>query len=81
MGSVKNKVIEILVENFGLNEVKVKANHDLESLGVDSIITVEIQLDLERAFDIKIPDGDILAGFSVEDISAYIKNRTENYAG
>ncbi|MCV5881456.1 phosphopantetheine-binding protein [Escherichia coli] len=75
MDAVKDKVVEILVENFGLNEEKVKENNDLESLGVDSIITIEIQLDLERAFDIKIPDGDILPDFTAKDISDYIKNK------
>jgi acyl carrier protein len=73
--AVKDKVVDILVENFGLNEGKVKGNNDLESLGVDSIITIEIQLDLERAFDIKIPDGDILPNFTAQDILDYIKNK------
>ncbi|MBD8108005.1 acyl carrier protein [Erwinia persicina] len=75
MDEVKDKVVGILVGNFGLNEEKVKENNDLESLGVDSIITIEIQLDLERAFNIKIPDGDILTNFTVLDISTYIKNK------
>ncbi|EMX8371637.1 acyl carrier protein [Yersinia enterocolitica] len=73
MDTVKDKVVEILVGNFGLNEEKIKENNDLESLGVDSIIIIEIQLDLERAFDIKIPDGDILPDFTAKDISNYIK--------
>ncbi|MGK2889433.1 MAG: acyl carrier protein [Candidatus Malihini olakiniferum] len=73
---VKNKVVEILVENFWLNNQKIKANNNLESLGVDSIITIEIQLNLEREFDIKIPDGDILPAFIAKDISDYIKNKS-----
>ncbi|MDS7905560.1 phosphopantetheine-binding protein [Klebsiella pasteurii] len=75
MDAVKDKVVDILVENFGLNEEKVKENKDLEGLGVDSIITIEIQLDLEREFDIKIPDGDILPNFTAQDISDYIRNK------
>lgn len=75
MDVVKSKVIEVLVDNFGLNDKEVRGNSDLESMGVDSIITIEIQLDLERAFNINIPDGDILPGFTVNDISEYIKNK------
>lgn len=75
MEAVTNKVVKILVDNFGLNEQEVKANKELENLGVDSIIMIEIQLDLERAFDIKITDGDILPNFTVKDISDYIKNK------
>lgn len=75
MDVVKDKVFEILVENFGFNEQEVKANNNLESLGADSIIIIEIQLDLERVFDIKIPDGDILSDFTAKDISDYIKNK------
>ncbi|MDH1089260.1 acyl carrier protein [Pantoea brenneri] len=75
MDAVKDKVVVLLVENFGLNEQKVKENDNLESLGVDSIIIIEIQLDLEREFGIKIPDGDIVPDFTPKDISDYIKNK------
>ena len=75
MAAVTDKIIKVLVENFGLNEMDVKENKDLETLGVDSIITIEIQLDLEREFCVKIPDGDILPSFTVKDISEYIQNK------
>ncbi|HAT1685209.1 TPA: acyl carrier protein [Klebsiella oxytoca] len=75
MTAVTDKVINIIVENFGLNEQAVKTNKDLETLGVDSIITIEIQLDLEREFGIKIPDGVILPSYTVNDISEYIQNK------
>ncbi|EAY4678279.1 acyl carrier protein [Salmonella enterica subsp. enterica serovar Rubislaw] len=75
MTEVTNKVIKILVENFGLNELDVKENKNLETIGVDSIIMIEIQLDLEREFGVKISDGDILLGFTVKDISEYIQNK------
>ncbi|EDZ5934463.1 acyl carrier protein [Salmonella enterica subsp. enterica serovar Chandans] len=75
MTEVTNKVIKILVENFGLNELDVKENKNLETIGVDSIIMIEIQLDLEREFGVKISDGDILPSFTVKDISEYIQNK------
>ncbi|OIN39928.1 hypothetical protein AO411_2024810 [Salmonella enterica subsp. enterica serovar Sarajane] len=75
MTEVTNKVVKILVENFGLNELDVKENKNLETLGVDSIIMIEIQLDLEREFVVKISDGDILPSFTVKDISEYIQNK------
>ncbi|WP_312760162.1 phosphopantetheine-binding protein [Pantoea brenneri] len=75
MDVVKDKVVDLLVNNFGLNEEGIKANNSLEKLGVDSIIIIEIQLDLEREFNIKIPDGDVIPDFTVNDISNYIKSR------
>ncbi|EIL6545360.1 acyl carrier protein [Salmonella enterica] len=75
MTEVTNKVVKILVENFGLNELDVKENNNLETIGVDSIIMIEIQLDLEREFGVKISDGDILPSFTVKDISEYIQNK------
>ncbi|ECC4750357.1 acyl carrier protein [Salmonella enterica] len=75
MTEVTNKVVKILVENFGLNELDVKENKNLETIGVDSIIMIEIQLDLEREFGVKISDGDILPSFTVKDISEYIQNK------
>ncbi|MEG2263065.1 MAG: phosphopantetheine-binding protein [Acinetobacter sp.] len=75
MTSVTDRITSILVENFGLNAIDVKANNNLETLGVDSIITIEIQLELEREFGVKIPDGDILPSFTVKDISEYIQSK------
>lgn len=75
MTAAKDKITKILVDNFGLNETAVKANKNLETLGVDSIIMIEIQLDLEREFGIKIQDGEILPGFTTKDISEYIQNK------
>lgn len=80
MDDMNKKIIDILVENFGLDQDKVMSNNTLEALGVDSIIIIEIQLDLERAFDITIPDGDIPAKFTLNDIILYLNVRINNYA-
>ncbi|VUS46724.1 acyl carrier protein [Klebsiella grimontii] len=80
MKQINKEVIDILVKNFGLDEGKVCSNQSLESLGVDSIIVIEIQLDLERAFSITIEDGDIPASFNLNDIVVYIKSKVDCYA-
>ena len=44
----------------------------IDDLGMDSLDAVELNMALEEAFDISIPD-DVLAGFvTVEDVVNYI---------
>lgn len=79
MKNIRERIEKILIENFGLYEKDVKADKELESLGVDSIIAIEIQIDLEKEFNIKIPDGEILLSFTIKDIHKYIQSKVKNY--
>ena len=57
MSEIKDRVIDIVVEQLGLERDKVKIESKfVEDLGADSLDTVELVMALEEEFDIEIPD-------------------------
>ncbi|HIX45316.1 MAG TPA: acyl carrier protein [Candidatus Barnesiella excrementipullorum] len=57
MSEVASKVKAIIVERLGVSESAVTPEANFTSdLGADSLDTVEMIMDFENAFDIKIPD-------------------------
>jgi acyl carrier protein len=67
------KVKEIIVDSIGCDEGMIAMEVSLvDDLGMDSLDAVELNMALEEAFEISIPD-DVLAGFvTVEDVVNYI---------
>ena len=59
MSDVKTKVINIVVEQLGVNEDEVvEAASFVEDLGADSLDTVELVMALEEEFDLEIADDE-----------------------
>lgn len=57
MSEIKDRVIDIVVEQLGLERDKVKVESKfVDDLGADSLDTVELVMALEEEFDIEIPD-------------------------
>lgn len=57
--NIKEKVIELIVEELGVeaSEVTMEASF-IEDLGADSLDTVELIMKLEEEFNLDIPDED-----------------------
>lgn len=57
MASVKDRVIEIVCENLGVNKEQVTEKTSfIEDVGADSLDIVELIMELEEEFEINIPD-------------------------
>ena len=57
MASVKDRVIDIVAEQLGVDKEKVTPETSfVNDLGADSLDTVELVMELEEEFDINIPD-------------------------
>ncbi|MFO0898174.1 MAG: acyl carrier protein [Pirellulales bacterium] len=57
MASVKDRVIDIVSEQLGVDREKVSPETSfVNDLGADSLDTVELVMELEEEFDINIPD-------------------------
>ncbi len=57
MASVKDRVIDIVAEQLGVNKEQVTPETSfVNDLGADSLDTVELVMELEEEFDINIPD-------------------------
>ncbi len=57
MASVKERVIDIVAEQLGVNKDQItEETHFVNDIGADSLDTVELVMELEEEFDINIPD-------------------------
>jgi len=69
------KVKEIIVDTLSCDEAKVALGASLtEDLGADSLDAVELNMALEEAFEISIPDEELANFKTVQDIVTYIEN-------
>ena len=70
------KVKEIIVETIRCNEDAVVLTASLQDdLGTDSLDAVELNMALEEAFSISIPDEALMEFKTVKDIVDYIEGQ------
>ena len=75
--SVEEKVIEIIIDQLGVDEKQVNPEASfIDDLGADSLDTVELVMALEEEFDIEIPDEDAEKIATVQNAVDYIKDQT-----
>ncbi|MBO6118631.1 MAG: acyl carrier protein [Bacteroidales bacterium] len=75
MSEIAKKVIAIVVDKLGVEESQVTPEANFTSdLGADSLDTVELIMELEKEFNISIPDDDAQKIATVGDAIAYIEN-------
>ncbi len=75
---VEAKVKEIIVNKLGVdaNQVTMDASFT-NDLGADSLDTVELVMEFEKAFNIQIPDEDAEKIAKVGDAVNYLKNKVK----
>ncbi len=75
MSEIKEKVVEIISDKLGVDAAEVKDESSFTNdLGADSLDTVELIMELEKQFDVTIPDTDAEKIQTVGDAIAYIEN-------
>ena len=77
MSEVAAKVKAIIVDKLGVDESEVTETASFQNdLGAESLDTVELIMEFEKAFNITIPDEDAGEKIStVGDAIAYIENK------
>ena len=74
MSEIQSKVVEIIVDKLGVKESEVVPEASFTAhLGADSLDTVELIMEFEKAFDIQIPDEDAEKIATVGDAITYIE--------
>ena len=74
MSEVQSKVVEIIVDKLGVKESEVTPEASFTNhLGADSLDTVELIMEFEKAFDIQITDEDAEKIATVGDAISYIE--------
>ncbi len=73
MSDVLKKVIDVVVEQLGVEASEVKAESDfIDDLGADSLDTVELLMALEEAFDCEIDDASAEKIRKVQDVLDFV---------
>ncbi|MBR6048924.1 MAG: acyl carrier protein [Bacteroidales bacterium] len=75
MSEIATKVISIITDKLGVEESQVVPEASFTNdLGADSLDTVELIMELEKEFDLSIPDEAAEKIVTVGDAIAYIEN-------
>lgn len=71
-GRVKAMVVDFLVERFELPRERLSGETPLRELGLDSIMMLDVMLDVEDRLGIKLRDLAMPANPKIDDIAALI---------
>ena len=75
MSEIATKVVSIITDKLGVEESQVVPEASFTNdLGADSLDTVELIMELEREFDLSIPDEEAEKIVTVGDAIAFIEN-------
>ena len=70
------KVKEVLMEAINVDEDMIKMEANLkDDLGIDSLAAVELSLELETEFDVRIEDEELAKLVSVADIVKLLESK------
>ena len=76
MADIDAKVKEIIVNKLGVDDGQITpAASFTNDLGADSLDTVELVMEFEKAFNIQIPDEDAEKIATVGDAINYVKSK------
>lgn len=74
--AIKDKVKKIIIHKLGVEEKEVVENASfIDDLGADSLDTVELIMELEKEFDVSIPDDDAEKIGTVGDAVKYLMQK------
>lgn len=78
MSDIQEKVVAIIEEKLGVDAAEIKPeSHFTNDLGADSLDTVELIMEFEKAFNISIPDDKAETIATVGDAIAYIEENAK----
>jgi acyl carrier protein len=76
MADIEKKVKEIIVSKLGVDEAQITLEASFTNdLGADSLDTVELVMEFEKAFNVQIPDEDAEKIGTVGDAVSYLKSK------
>jgi acyl carrier protein len=76
MADVEAKVKEIIINKLGVEDSQITLEASFTNdLGADSLDTVELVMEFEKAFNLQIPDEDAEKIGTVGDAVRYIKSK------
>jgi acyl carrier protein len=77
MADIEAKVKEIIINKLGVDDGQITPEASFTNdLGADSLDTVELVMEFEKAFNLQIPDEDAEKISTVGDAVRYIKGKS-----
>lgn len=77
MADVETRVKEIIMNKLGVDDAQVTSEASFTNdLGADSLDTVELVMEFEKAFNIQIPDEDAEKISTVGDAVRYLQQKS-----
>ena len=74
--AVTEKIIQALADYLRRNPASIDPKHHLrDDLGLDSMAVIELLYKIEEAFDIQIPDQDLVRLSTVGAVCQYVEHR------
>ena len=74
--NVEAKIREIIISKLGVEESQVTSTASFTNdLGADSLDTVELVMEFEKAFNLQIPDEDAEKIQTVGDAVSYVSSK------
>lgn len=67
----------VIADRLSIQEQEITEDKKLTELGADSLDAVDTIMEIEKAFDIAIPDGDMEKLTDVRSIVDYIESHTK----
>lgn len=78
MADITSRVKAIIVDKLGVDEAELTPEATFTNdLGADSLDTVELIMELEKEFDITIPDDQAEKIATVGDVIAYVEEHVK----
>ncbi len=78
MASIEQRVKELVVEQLGVSQDQVTPQASfVDDLGADSLDTVELVMEFEKAFNLQIPDEDAEKISTVGDAVKYLSGKVK----
>ena len=75
---IETKVIEVISRQMGLKENTITMKSTIESIGMDSLDEVELEIALEEEFGIDVSDEYFEAVTTIQDIVDLVVKKTRN---
>lgn len=76
---VGKQIREVLATSLRRDASTIKPEHHLrDDLGLDSLMTFELLYDLEKSFDLEIPNDDLPGLQTLDDVVKYIEGRVNS---
>ena len=77
MADIEAKVKEIIINKLGVDDGQITPEASFTNdLGADTLDTVELVMEFEKAFNLQIPDEDAEKISTVGDAIKYIKSKS-----